>query len=58
MIKQMIKNLRNNYAWMLKDTVKHIPTNAGKSRLNITGVLNVQNLALTLCQTVKKSMLS
>lgn len=46
-------NARNGYGWILKDTVKHLPTNTGRTRLNITGALNVKNLDVTLRQSIK-----
>lgn len=46
-------NVKSGYGWILKDTVKHLPTNTGRARLNITGALNVQKLDVTMRQSTK-----
>lgn len=41
-------NVRNGYGWILKDKVKHLPSNSGRTRVNILGALNVRKLDVTI----------
>ena len=43
-------NVRNGYGRILKNRVKHLPTNSGRSRINIIGALNIGNLDVTVRQ--------